>query len=179
MLNVRVCTCPQSPSLALSSAARGVRSASRPCRGSPPIATRTQPRHLETRYGRMRVLFGPTDKEGRSFLAAARAAGKIRCCEPCARGRPESPKRARARANGESSDRARQIRLHFSHSGDLSEGRDALKLAGAHFYAAPEGGARGAQMTQGPVHQKIWRTRRSAAQSTFKHAQQLSEGPAL
>ena len=132
-LSVLVCTRPQSPSLTLSLAAREVRSAARPCRGSLLSATPTQPQHFETRYGRIRAYFGPMDKGGRSFLAAARAACKIRCCKPCARGCLQSSKRARARADGEVSGRVRQIRLHFIYPGDLSEGRGALELACGHF----------------------------------------------
>ena len=166
MLNVPVFSCPQSPFLALNPAAREVRSAARPSRGSLLSATPTQPRHLETRYGRIRVSFGPTDKGGRSSLAAARAAGPLWRCESCARGCLQSSKKARARADGSASGRSRQNLLHISNPAELSEGADALGLACAQFYAAPEGRACGAKITQSPVHQKTWRTRRSAAQST-------------
>ena len=172
MLIVLVFTCPQSPSLALSPAAQEVRSAGRPCRGSPPSAAPTQPRHLEARYGRIRMSFGPTDKRSRGPLAAARVGGTLCRCGPCARGCLNSSKWARARADGEESGRARKILSRFSNQGELSERRDAPGLACAHFYAVPVGGARGAQMTSSLGHQKTSCARRSAAQSTFLHAQQ-------
>ena len=147
--------------------------------GAPPSAASVKWRHHKNQLHQGRHSIDPADKGRRRFLAAARAAGPLRRCEPCAQDCLQSSKGARARADGEASGRAGQILLHFSYPGELSEGANAVVLARKHFYVKIEGGARGAQKMKFPGPQKPLRKRRSAAQSTFQRAQLLLKGPTL
>ena len=170
--NAHEFSCLHFPSPAHCWAARGVRSAAHLCHGSPAERRSCEAAASRNLLQRVRCPLGPAGKGGRSCLAAARATGPLWRCEPCARGCLQSSKGARARVDGEASCRARQIYLHFSISGELSEVPDALGPARAHFYTVPVGGARGARMTTIPGHQKTLHTRRNAAKSIIQHAQQ-------